>query len=37
MKEVMEMNYIIIALLAVAIGVLNLDNNWRKVENKDGE
>jgi hypothetical protein len=37
MKEVMEMNYIIIALLAVAIGVLNLDSNWRKVENKDGE
>ena len=37
MKEVMEMNYIIIALLAVAIVVLNLDKNWRKVENKEGE
>ena len=37
MKEVMEMNYIVIALLAVAIIVLNLDKNWRKVENKEGE
>jgi hypothetical protein len=37
MKEILEMNYIIIALLVVAIAVWELDDNWGKVKNKDKE
>ena len=35
MKEILEMNYIIIALLVVAISVWELDDNWSKVKKKD--
>jgi hypothetical protein len=37
MKEIVEINYIIIALLVVAIAVWELDDNWNKVKNKNGE
>lgn len=37
MKEILEMNYIIIALLVVAIAVWELDDNWSKVKKKNRE
>ena len=35
MKEIVEINYIIIALLVVAIAVWELDDNWNKVKKKN--
>ncbi len=37
MKEILEMNYIIIALLVVAIAVWELDDTRGKVKKKDRE
>jgi hypothetical protein len=37
MKEIVEINYIIIALLVVAIAVWELDDSWNKVKKKNRE